>query len=103
MCHRQVVRAHYRRMEKPDRDRSQAQLAEQEFQTFILKYPKHPLADPAGQRLTENQQMPAEGDFRVARFYFLRGSYRASSARLNEIVDRYPLYSRADEALWMLG
>ena len=99
----QVGLAHFRRMEKPDRDRSQAQLAEQEFQTFILKYPKHPLADEAAQRLREIQEVLAEGDFRVARFYFLRGSYRASSARLNEIVDRYPLYSKADDALWMLA
>jgi outer membrane protein assembly factor BamD len=99
----QVGMAHYRMMEKPDRDRTEAQFAEQEFQAFLLTYPKDKLADQATQRLREIQEVLAEGDFRVARFYYLRGSYRASSARLNEIVDRYPLYSRADEALWMLA
>jgi outer membrane protein assembly factor BamD len=99
----QVGMAHYRMMEKPDRDRSEAQMAEQEFQTFLLKFPKDKLADEAAQRLREVQEVLAEGDFRVGQFYFKRGSYRASTARLNEIVDRYPLFSRADEALWMLG
>ena len=99
----QVGMAHFRMMEKPDRDRTEAQYAEQEFQTFLLTYPKDKLADLAAQRLREIQEVLAEGDFRVARFYYLRGSYRASGARLTEIVDRYPLYSRADEALWMLA
>ena len=99
----QVGMAHYRMMEKPDRDRSEAQLAEQEFQTFLLKYSKDKLADQAAQRLREIQEVLAEGDYRVGLFYFKRGSYRASTARLNEVVDRYPLYSRADEALWMLA
>lgn len=99
----QTGMAHFRMMEKPDRDRSEAQLAEQEFQTFLLKFPKDKLADQAAQRLREVQEVLADGDFKVGQFYFKRGSYRASTARLNEVVDRYPLYSRADEALWMLA
>ncbi len=99
----QVGMAHYRMMEKPDRDRSEAQFAEQEFQTFLLKYPQHKLAGQAEQRLRDVQEVLAEGDFRIAQFYFRKNSMRASSARLTEIVDRYPLYSRADDALWMLG
>jgi outer membrane protein assembly factor BamD len=99
----QVGMAHYRMMEKPDRDRSEAQMGEQEFQTFLLKYPKDKLADQAAQRLREIQEVLAQGDYAVGQFYFKRGSYRASTARLNEVVDRYPLYSRADDALWMLA
>ena len=99
----QVGMAHYRMMEKPDRDRSEAQFAEQEFQAFLLKYPKDKLADQATQRLRDVQEVLAEGDFRVGQFYFKRGSYGASTARLREVADRYPLYSRADDALWMLA
>ena len=40
----QVGMAHYRMMEKADRDSTQAQAAEDEFQAFILKYPQSPLA-----------------------------------------------------------
>lgn len=99
----QVGMAHYRMMEKPDRDRSEAMVAEQEFQTFLLKFPKDKLADQAAQRLREIQEVLAEGDYRVGLFYYRRGSYRASTARLVEVVDRYPLYSHADEAMWMLA
>ena len=45
----------------------------------------------------------AEGNFRVAQFYYIRGGYRAAGARLIELTTRYPLYSQADEANWMLG
>lgn len=99
----QVGMAHYRMMEKPDRDSTQANLAEQEFQTFLLKYPKSPLTGEAAQRLREVQEMLAQGDFDVAHFYYVKGDYRASAARLGEVVDRYPLFSQSDRALWMLG
>ena len=99
----QVGMSHYRMMEKPDRDDTQAQLAEEEFQTFLLKYPKDPLEPQAEQRLRDVQEVLAEGDFDVARFYYLKGDYRASGARLIEVTSRYPLFSESDHALWMLG
>lgn len=98
--------AHFRRMEKPDRDRTQAKLAEQEFQAFVLRYADNKLFTDAEQRLREVQEVLAEGDFRIARFYYLKdtpNARRAAILRLSEIVDRYPLYSQADRALWMLG
>ena len=99
----QVGMSHYRRMEKPDRDRSSARAAEDEFQAFLLKYPEHPRAGEAEQRLREVQEVMAEGDYRIARFYYVKGSLRAATSRLAELVERYPLYSQADRSLWMLG
>jgi outer membrane protein assembly factor BamD len=99
----QAGMAHYRLMEKPDRDRTQAKLAEDEFQTFMLKFPDSQLAPQAEQRLREVQEVLAEGDFRVASFYYVKGSFYSSAPRLLELTDRYPLYSQADRALWMLG
>ena len=37
------------------------------------------------------------------RFYYMRQSYPAAIARLNSLVNRYPLYSHVDEALYLLG
>jgi outer membrane protein assembly factor BamD len=99
----QIAMAHYRQMEKPDRDHVEAVQAEAEFQTFLEKYPSSPLATQAEQRLREVQEVLAEGNFRVANFYYLRGAYRAAGARLIELTNRYPLYSQADQANWMLG
>ncbi len=99
----QIAMAHYRQMEKPDRDHAEAVQAEAELQTFLEKYPNSPLRPQAEQRLRETQEVLAQGNFLVARFYFIRGSYKAAGARLIELTNRYPLYSQADEANWMLG
>ena len=99
----QVAMGHYQQMEKPDRDRSEAREAEAEFQTFLSKYPKDPLADKAMQHLREAQEVLAEGDYRVAYYYYVKGDRRAAAARLIGVTTRYPLFSRSDRALWMLG
>jgi outer membrane protein assembly factor BamD len=99
----QVAMTHYKQMDKPDRDRTEAKAAEEEFQTFLAKYPKDPLAPKAEQHLREVQEVLAEGDFRIAYYYYVKGDKRASAGRLLAITKRYPLYSKSDEALWMLG
>lgn len=99
----QVGMAHYKMMEKSDRDTSQAIGAEDAFQTFLLKYPTNPLVPQAEQHLREVQEVLADGQFKVASFYYVKQDYRASAARLVEVTDRYPLYSGSDQALWMLG
>ena len=99
----QIAMAHYRQMEKPDRDHAEAVQAEAEFQTFLEKYPNSALVPQVEQHLRDVQEVLAEGNFRVASFYYIRGAYRAAGARLIELTNRYPLYSQADQANWMLG
>jgi outer membrane protein assembly factor BamD len=99
----QVAMAHYKMMEKPDRDKSEGNSAEDEFQTFLLKYPQSPLVPQAEQKLREAQEILADSQFRVGRFYYLKFDYSASAARLVDLSQRYPLYSQSDQALWMLG
>lgn len=99
----QVAMTHYRRMEKPDRDRTEAKLAEEEFQTFLQKYPTDKLAADAEQRLRDVQEVLAEGDYRIGRYYYIKGSLRSAAGRLSTLSERYPLYSRADQANWMLA
>jgi outer membrane protein assembly factor BamD len=102
-CQMQIAMAHYRQMEKPDRDHAEAVQAEAEFQTFLEKYPSSPLLPQVEQHLRDVQEVLAEGNFRVASFYYMRAAYRAAGARLIELTNRYPLYSEADHANWMLG
>ncbi len=99
----QIGMAHYRRMEKSDRDRTEALEAEAAFQTFMQKYPQTELAPKAEQRLREVQEVLADGDYRIASFYYLRRIDKAAAPRLLDLVARYPLYSDADHANWMLG
>jgi len=90
-------------MAKPDRDRTEAKAAEEEYQTFLQKFPKDPLADKAAQRLRNVQEIIAEGDYRIGYYYYVKGDKRAAAARLISLTRRYPLFSKSDKALWMLG
>jgi outer membrane protein assembly factor BamD len=99
----QVAMTHYKQMEKPDRDRTHARAAEDEFQTFLTKYPGDPLTTKAEQHLREVQELLAEGDFRIGYYYYVKEDKKAAESRLRGIVNRYPLYSKSDKALWMLA
>jgi len=99
----QVGMAHYKLMEKADRDNSHAMAAEDEFRTFLLKYPQSPYVSQAEQSMRNVQEVLAQGEFGIARFYYVKKDFRASAARLVEVTNRYPLFSNSDDALWMLG
>jgi outer membrane protein assembly factor BamD len=98
-----IANIHYQQMEKADRDYTNAKRAEDEYRKLILQYPENKLVPEAKQRLLEVQEVLGEREFEIGRFYYLRESYAASIARLQSLVEKYPLYSRADEALYLLG
>jgi outer membrane protein assembly factor BamD len=98
-----IAQIHYDQMEKPDRDYTHAKRAEDEYRKMILQYPDSKLVPEAKRRLLEVQEVLAEREFEIGRFYYLRQSYPASMARLESVVDEYPLYSKADQALYLLG
>jgi len=98
-----VANIHYQEMEKPDRDYTHAMRAEEEYRALIQEYPDSKLLAQAKQRLREVQEVLAQREFNIGRFYYLRQSYPAAIARLKTLVDRYPLYSGADQALYLLG
>src|SRR5450755_843946 len=98
-----VANIHYQEMEKADRDYTHAMRAEEEYRSLIMEYPDSKLVPQAKQRLREVQEVLAEREYNIGRFYYLRLAYPAAIARLKTLVDRYPLYSGADEALYLLG
>jgi outer membrane protein assembly factor BamD len=98
-----IANIHYQQMEKADRDYTNTKRAEDEYRKLILQYPDSKLVPEAKERLLEVQEVLAEREFEIGRFYYLRESYPASIARLQTLVERYPLYSHADEALYLLG
>jgi len=98
-----ISNIHYQQMEKPDRDYTHAMRAEEEYRSLILQYPDSKLVPEAKQRLLEVQEVLGAREYSIGRFYYLRQSYPAAIARLNSLVERYPLYSQVDEALYLLG
>src|SRR5438067_1450911 len=98
-----VAGIHYRQMEKADRDFTHAKRAEDEYRQLIQQYPDSKLVPEAKQKLLQVQEVLADREYRIGRFYLLRESWAAAVARLKSVTDAYPLYSHADEALYALG
>ncbi|HLH07329.1 MAG TPA: outer membrane protein assembly factor BamD [Terriglobales bacterium] len=98
-----IANIHFKEMEKPDRDFTHAERAQDEYRYLIATYPDSKLVPEAKAKLLQVQEVLAEREFRIGRFYYMRESYPAAEARLKSLVDTYPLYSDADQALLLLG
>jgi len=98
-----VCLIHHKQMEKPDRDITHAQRAEDECRNVLLQFPNSKFAPRVEQTLRDIQEVLAEAEFRVGQFYHKKGSLPSAANRLETMVNHYPLYSKADQALWMTG
>ena len=98
-----VAMTHVRQIEQPDRDPTQALMAQVELNNLIADYPDSPLLDEAKEKLRAVQEVLAEGVLRIANFYFAVGSDQAATDRYLEIFEDYPDFSKTPEALYRLG
>ena len=98
-----VCDIHYKQMEKADRDPMHALRAEQECKQLVLQFPNSKFAPLAQQKLRDIQEVLADSEFRVGTLYQKKGSFPAAANRFQAMVDQFPLYSKADEALWQLA
>jgi outer membrane protein assembly factor BamD len=96
-----ICEIHFKQMEKPDRDPNQALRAEQECRQLLVQFPNSKFAPSTEQRLREIQEVLADAEMRVGDFYHRKGSFASAANRLGGVVDQYPLFSHADEALWL--
>ena len=94
---------YYQQMEKPDRDYNNAQNAEREYRAMINLFPDSTLVPRAKQKLRDVQEVLAERETQIGLFYVSREQYPAAIARLETVVDTYPLYSKSDLALLSIG
>ena len=70
---------------------------------MINMFPDSTLVPRAKQKLRDVQEVLAERETDIGLFYGSRENYNASIARLETVVDTYPLYSRSDQALLGIG
>jgi len=98
-----VADIYYQQMEKPDRDYTDVQRAEQEYRIMINSYPDSMLVPRAKQKLRDVQEVLAERETQIGLFYESREDFNAAIARLETVVGTYPLYSKSDQALLGIG
>ena len=98
-----VADIYYQQMAKPDRDDTNAERAEQEYRLMIQQFPESTLVPRAKQRLRDVQEVMADRQYEIGSFYATHENWAATIARLQSLVDSYPLYSHSDLALLQLG
>jgi outer membrane protein assembly factor BamD len=98
-----VCDIHYKQMDKADRDPMHALRAEQECKQLITQFPNSKFAPLAQQKLRDIQEVLAESEYRVGALYQKKGSFAAAANRYQAMTDQFPIYSKADEALWQLA
>jgi outer membrane protein assembly factor BamD len=99
----QIAVTHIRRIEKHDRDNTQARLAEVELKSMIETYPDSDLLDEAKRDLRAVQEVLADGVFGVGNFYVLHRNYAAAISRYKEVMTKYPDFSRMSDTLFSLA
>jgi outer membrane protein assembly factor BamD len=95
-----ICNLHFQQMSKPDRDSNQALRAEQECKQVVLQFPNSKFIPQTEQLLRQIDEDLAEGEMRSGLFYYNKGSKASAANRFIGLANQYPLYSRADEALW---
>lgn len=96
-----MAEIHLKQVQAPDRDITQAKLAERQLKEMMRRYPTSEKKERTEQLMNEVQEVLAMHELKVAHFYFdIRESATACQLRTEEILSKYPNFSRFDEALW---
>jgi outer membrane protein assembly factor BamD len=87
-------------MEKADRDQNNALRAEYECKQLVTQFPNSKYVPGSEQKIRNIQEALAQNEMVVGDYYHHKGANAAAANRLGAVVDQYPLFSRADFALW---
>jgi outer membrane protein assembly factor BamD len=98
-----VADIYYQQMEKPDRDYTNAQ----QRREGVPEHDQHVPGFHAGAARQAEAARRAGGSGRardqIGLYYESRENYNAAIARLETVVDTYPLYSKSDQVLLGIG
>jgi len=96
-----ICEMQYMQMDKADRDSIHARLGDAECKDVLQKWPNSKYATNAADMLRKIQEALAEHEMKVAEYYAQKGGngFASSANRATTLVDTYPLYSRAGDAL----
>jgi outer membrane protein assembly factor BamD len=91
-----------KQVKAPDREITDARKAERILKELLRRYPNTDKKETVENRMNEVEEILAMHELKVARFYFeLREAPSAAQMRTEEILNKYPQFSRFDEALWL--
>jgi outer membrane protein assembly factor BamD len=97
---KRICDIHIGLMEKSDRDPNNALRAEYECKQLITQFPNSKFIPETEQKLRNVQEDLATSEMMVGDYYHHKGANSAADNRYTGLVQQYPLFSRADFALW---
>jgi outer membrane protein assembly factor BamD len=104
-----IAESEMRQVGLPDRDATRAKRAETRLKALLQQYPNSILRTDAEKRLNEVQDNLGLHGLYVANYYYTqsveqkKGGLKGAQSRYREIVEKYPNFSFADEALYKLA
>jgi outer membrane protein assembly factor BamD len=98
-----ICEMQYLQMDKADRDDVHARLGDAECKDVLQKWPNSQYASAAANMERQIQEVLAEHEMVVGVFYAKKGGngFFSAANRFDNLVRTYPLYSHADDALWL--
>ncbi len=92
-----------RQMNAPDRDQALTERAEGEISRMMSLFPNSDYIPIVRQYLDEVREILALRDLGVGDFYSGRGNYAGALSRYQEITEKYPHFSKMDEAYFRIS
>jgi outer membrane protein assembly factor BamD len=99
----QLALCHFQQVYAADRDQKETHVALDEFHKVQAQFPQSPYVDLAAEKILEGNDLLADHEFRVGRFYFEQGRYLGAVARFTGILDHYPRYVAKDRVYYYLA
>lgn len=102
-CQYRIAMTFFTKALKPGRDQTRTRQALAEFRKVVTNYPLSEEAASAQEKIRECEERLAEHSMTIVRHYHRSRAYKASTARLTELMTEYPEYSKMDEVYFLLG
>jgi outer membrane assembly lipoprotein YfiO len=98
-----IISLNYKMMRAPDRDQQYSFKTEEAARSFLMQWPDHDYAPIVKQYLLDVQEVLALQDLGVGKFYQGRNNLTGGRLRFEEIIKKYPSFSKMDEVLFLLA
>jgi outer membrane assembly lipoprotein YfiO len=98
-----IISGNERLMRAPDRDQQYSYRTLKEIERFEKQYPESdylPIVEKLKKRV---QDVLAQHDYAIGKFYGDKGNYQAAVSRYQEITEKYKNYSEMDNIYFMMG
>lgn len=86
-----------------EKEQTNNHLAVDAFREFLARYPEHPLAAKAQERLNACLRKLANHEMYVAQFYFKRKKWPAARGRAEHVLRHYPGVGWDATAMWIIA